>query len=193
MSKYLPMDVYDYWMKTIPQECPQQLTESKSSVSSKPKSYQAEYIWIGGSGQDLRSKTKTVIGDIKSLSDLPVWNYDGSSTNQAPGKDSEVYLKPVAYYPDPFRTQCGQNIGNVLVLCEACLPDEELTPIPTNTRRKALDVMTRAKDSVPWFGIEQEYTLFEKDGRTPLGWPKDGKKILQTIFTGFPLSSFMIY
>ena len=30
----------------------------------------------------------------KSPEDLPVWNYDGSSTGQAPGDDSEVYLVP---------------------------------------------------------------------------------------------------
>ena len=30
----------------------------------------------------------------KKPEDLPVWNYDGSSTGQAPGDDSEVYLVP---------------------------------------------------------------------------------------------------
>jgi len=130
---------------------------------------QAEYIWIGGSGQDLRSKTKTLDGEVKSIEDLPIWNYDGSSTGQAPGKDSEVYLKPVSYYSDPFRL--GKNI---LVICETCLPDGKLTPIPTNTRTAAAAVMEKAKGSKPWFGIEQEYTLYEDDGRTPLGWPKNG-------------------
>lgn len=40
----------------------------------------AEYVWIGGSGQDLRSKTKTLRGEhkdgeftIRSLDQLPVW------------------------------------------------------------------------------------------------------------------------
>jgi glutamine synthetase len=130
---------------------------------------QAEYIWLGGSGHDIRSKTKTLDKEVKSCADLPVWNYDGSSTGQAPGKDSEVYLNPVAIYPDPFRR--GKNI---LVLCETCLPDGKLTPIPTNTRRKCAQTMEKAKDVVPWFGIEQEYTLFNPDGVTPLGWPKNG-------------------
>lgn len=103
------------------------------------------------------------------MSELPVWNYDGSSTGQAPGDDSEVYIKPVRIYPDPFRG--GKNI---LVLCETCLPDGKLTPIPTNTRRAAAEIFAKGEAEKPWFGIEQEYTLFEEDGRTPLGWPKNG-------------------
>jgi glutamine synthetase len=130
---------------------------------------QAEYVWIGGTGMDLRCKTRTLTEEITDVSQLPIWNYDGSSTEQAPGKDSEVYLKPVAYYPDPFRPA-----GNILVLCEACLPDKALTPIPTNTRRAAETAFNKAKELVPWFGIEQEYTMFESDGRTPFGWPKNG-------------------
>lgn len=129
----------------------------------------AEYIWIGGTGQDLRCKTKTLNKKPTDLSELPVWNYDGSSTGQAPGKDSEVYLKPVAMYPDPFRR--GDNI---MVLCEACLPDGKLSPIPTNTRREAEKYMNAAAAQIPWFGIEQEYTLFHKDRITPFGWPKNG-------------------
>jgi glutamine synthetase len=132
--------------------------------------FMAEYIWIGGSGSDIRCKTKTIEKDAAtSLDDFPVWNYDGSSTGQAPGKDSEVYLKPIAYYPDPFRRG-----NNVLVLCEACLPDGKLTPIPTNTRYEAAKLFEQKKELVPWFGIEQEYTLFDADMVTPLGWPKNG-------------------
>jgi glutamine synthetase len=133
----------------------------------------AEYIWIGGNpstGTDLRCKTKTMCTDkVNSLDELPVWNYDGSSTGQAPGKDSEVYLKPIAFYPDPFRRG-----NNILVLCEACLPDGKLTPIPTNTRHEAEKLFAQKPEEVPWFGIEQEYTLFHADGHTPFGWPKGG-------------------
>lgn len=127
----------------------------------------AEYIWIGGSGSDLRSKTKSVKGPVNSPEDLPIWNYDGSSTGQAPGADSEVYLKPVKTVPDPFRRG-----NNILVLCETYTPD--MQPIPTNTRYNANILFEKIKEHEPWFGIEQEYTLFEADGKTPLGWPSGG-------------------
>jgi len=131
---------------------------------------QATYIWIGGSGEDIRSKTRTLPRKVTSIDDLPDWNYDGSSTNQAPGDDSEVYLRPVKYWPDPFRR--GDNI---LVMCE-CLHPLTLKPIPTNTRSVARAVFEEKEVELekPWFGIEQEYTLFEADGVTPLGWPQFG-------------------
>jgi glutamine synthetase len=140
------------------------------------KKFQAEYVWIGGSGSDLRSKTRTLEGKVPTTpKELPVWNFDGSSTGQAPGKDSEVYLRPVAIFPDPFRRG-----NNILVLCDCVLPDGKETPIPTNTRDACAKAMALCEDSVPWFGIEQEYTLFENDGAagqkngTPYGWPKNG-------------------
>ena len=57
-----------------------------------------EYIWIGGNGE-LRSKTK-VVHDIKYGNDeIPDWNFDGSSTEQAPSDgNTEVIIKPCAVY-----------------------------------------------------------------------------------------------
>lgn len=131
----------------------------------------AEYIWLGGAsttgGFDIRQKTKTLSQKPAKVEDLPIWNFDGSSTGQAPGRDSEVLLKPISIFNDPFR-----GGDNIMVLCE-CL-DPKMKPIPTNTRDSAKNLFDQKLDEVPWFGIEQEYTLFEKDGRTPLGWPKGG-------------------
>eukprot|EP01029_Cantina_marsupialis_P028668 TRINITY_DN777853_c0_g1_i1.p1 TRINITY_DN777853_c0_g1~~TRINITY_DN777853_c0_g1_i1.p1 ORF type:complete len:361 (-),score=97.98 TRINITY_DN777853_c0_g1_i1:352-1434(-) len=126
-----------------------------------------EYVWIGGTGQDIRCKTKVVKKTITSIEDCPLWNYDGSSTGQANGEDSEVILRPVAIYPDPFRPK-----GNLLVLCDCLTPSME--PIPTNYRDECAKVMEAAKDEHPWFGMEQEYTLFTMDKSRPLGWPAGG-------------------
>jgi len=130
---------------------------------------QLEYIWIGGSGNDLRCKTRTWAKSTppSDVSELPIWNFDGSSTGQAPGHDSEVLLKPVFMCPDPFR-----GSPNMLVLCECYAPD--MTAIPTNTRANAKLTFDKKTDEEPWFGLEQEYTLFHTDKKTPLGWPKGG-------------------
>merc|ERR1711968_335961 len=76
-------------------------------------------------------------------------------------------IKPRAVFKDPFRP--GDNI---LVLCDTYTPAG--VPLPTNTRNASNAIMEKAKDLEPWFGLEQEYTLFEADFKTPLGWPPSG-------------------
>ena len=56
-----------------------------------------------------------------------------------------------------------------MVMCDTVRPSDG-QPIPTNTRQAALELFQQDEAQEPWFGIEQEYTLF-KDGR-PLGWPE---------------------
>jgi glutamine synthetase len=63
-----------------------------------------EYVWIGGTGTDIRSKTKLYQRNIESIGDLEEWNYDGSSTLQATTEASEIILKPVALFRDPYRS-----------------------------------------------------------------------------------------
>ena len=64
--------------------------------------YTLEYIWIGGN-YNLRSKTKVVHSDSKpTIETLENWNYDGSSTEQAEGNDSEVVIVPRALFNDPI-------------------------------------------------------------------------------------------
>jgi glutamine synthetase len=120
-----------------------------------------------------------------SVEDLPVWNYDGSSTGQAPGHDSEVLLKPARVFRDPFRL--GENI---LVLCDTYQPldDGSMRPLELSTNVKTWGVHgsnSRAAAAAifsnpivaaaqTWYGLEQEYTLFCEDRTTPLGWPRGG-------------------
>ena len=109
---------------------------------------------------------QTLPGPVKSHKELSEWNFDGSSTGQAPGDNSDVYIRPVAIYPDPFRR--GDNI---LVLCETW--DHDGSPNKFNYRHDAARLMDANADEHVWFGLEQEYTLLGPDG-WPYGWPKGG-------------------
>ena len=125
--------------------------------------YQAEYIWIDGTEPSplLRSKTR-IVPDGKEPG---IWGFDGSSTNQALGHDSDCVLRPVWSCPDPLR---GPN--DMLVMCEVSSPTTRPTrPTPGPSCGPS---STQYGDLEPMFGIEQEYTFF-KDGR-PLGWPAVG-------------------
>ena len=126
-------------------------------------SYKAEYIWIDGTEPTplLRSKTKI----LKDGADLPIWGFDGSSTNQAEGHASDRVLRPVFDCPDPIR-----GGDDILVMCEVLNID--MTPHESNTRAALTDVFETYKDDEPLFGLEQEYTLFK--GTRPLGFPESG-------------------
>ena len=101
-----------------------------------------------------------------SPKELPEWNFDGSSTDQAPGDNSDVYLRPVAMYPDPFRGE-----PNILVMCETYMSDGK--PNKWNFRHDANLLMAEHAKHEFWFGLEQEYTLIDEVG-WPYGWPKGG-------------------
>ena len=100
------------------------------------------------------------------MKDLPEWNFDGSSTDQAPGDNSDVYLRPAAYYPDPFR-----GSPNILVMCETYMSDG--SPNKYNFRHDAAVLMEAHAKHEFWFGLEQEYTMLDEKG-WPFGWPQNG-------------------
>lgn len=42
----------------------------------------AEYIWVGGTGSDLRSKSRVLKSKPQSVDDLPIGHFDGAFTGQ---------------------------------------------------------------------------------------------------------------
>jgi len=127
--------------------------------------HKLEYIWLDGykPTQSMRAKTK-ILDDKKfkgKLKDCPMWSFDGSSTQQAPGGSSDCLLKPVALYKDPDRR------NGWLVMCEVLNADG--TAHPSNGRATITD-----DDNDFWFGFEQEYTLWNPETDRPVGFPAEG-------------------
>jgi len=134
----------------------------------------AEYVWLD-IDQKPRSKTMTMTAIPRSVDDLRTWNYDGSSTGQADGGNSEVSLKPIAIFKDPFR-----GYPHVLVLAEA-INAVSGKPQIGNTRAEAVEVLNKYKKHDPWFGMEQEYTFMMpgkvgEEPTVPYGFNKDGSE-----------------
>jgi len=125
--------------------------------------YRAEYIWIDGQQPTAKLRSKTKI--VPDGEEPPIWGFDGSSTEQAPGANSDCVLRPVVVKPDPIR-----GGDDVLVMCEVLNVD--MTAHQSNTRAELVEVAEMYQDHDPWFGLEQEYTFY-KDGR-PHGWPIGG-------------------
>ena len=122
-----------------------------------------EYIWLDGYSptQRLRSKTQVRKDFGGTLEECPMWSFDGSSTMQAEGGDSDCLLQPVYICPDPDRKDA------YLVMCEVLNADG--TPHASNGRATIDD-----DDDDFWFGFEQEYFLWDERTNLPPGFPANG-------------------
>jgi glutamine synthetase len=146
-------------------------TPMNHTSNIKPKSIILEYIWLGFN-YVLRSKYRTHFlqtnEQLTDIQQIPNWNYDGSSTGQAPGNASEINLVPVAFRPNPF----FEKDKSFLVLCATYFKNGE--PTPENTRHNAKAIFDKKLEDKPWFGIEQEYFImapnFTQDSTTPLAY-----------------------
>jgi len=142
---------------------------------SENKKVIVEYIWIGGN-QELRSKTRVLTVTDDQYNDclnikLPEWSYDGSSTNQRSGSDTEVIIKPQKICRCPFR----RNGNNLLALCDTY--DSDGVPLPTNTRYPAAKIFEQKPEEEPWYGLEQEYYFMDAKTNMPYGFDGNITKI----------------
>jgi glutamine synthetase len=133
-----------------------------------------EYVWTDNDGR-LRSKTRVLDYDpshLAKVESIPRWNYDGSSTSQAEGHDSEVMITPRRVVKCPFRRDDNLKKGyHLIVLCDGYNYKDE--PLQSNYRVKAAEIFEQKPELEPWYGIEQEFFL--RDSRTGriLGFDED--------------------
>jgi glutamine synthetase len=134
----------------------------------------AEYIWLDAD-KKFRSKVKIIYDfmdkdfskDKNDIYKYPKWDYDGSSTGQAIGTSSEVVLVPAFVCDNPLLDDSVKTINSnrilikKLVLCETFYVNGK--PTDVNTRHKATSVFDVCVEHKPWFGLEQEYFIFDEN------------------------------
>lgn len=136
------------------------------------------YLWLDGyEVKNIRSKIKIEPDNSEFYTYqpeyFPEWGFDGSSTNQAEGHFSDCVLKPVYICDNPLmpalpsRTRHQQSF---IVLCEVMNPDG--SPHPSNTRAQLMKTVAEYPDVEMWYGMEQEYAIFDEHGRFPYNWPQ---------------------
>jgi glutamine synthetase len=123
-----------------------------------------EYIWVDGTEPDarLRGKTKFSLSKKEMEKD---WIFDGSSTSQAEGVDSDLILRPVRIYPD------ARYEAAFIVLCEVFNVDGSAHD--SNYRRPLAKLLMKKEvsDTEPRAGFEQEYFIMREGDNKPLGFP----------------------
>ncbi|MCB1827885.1 MAG: glutamine synthetase beta-grasp domain-containing protein, partial [Coxiellaceae bacterium] len=79
------------------------------------------YIWMDGTEptRKLRCKMKVIptTTEVLTIDQIPEWGFDGSSTYQAKGSQSDLLLLPVYMIQDPMTVE-----NDYLVLCEVFTP-----------------------------------------------------------------------
>ena len=149
---------------------PQILQENKLVV--------AEYVFIDGFSST-RSKTRIIQGTLIPgqearglMFSVDVWNVDGSSTGQSETGNSDIILMPRALFNDPFNESSGE-IRYCLVMCDVMNIDG--SPHISNSRAELFRILEqlgeqRIKEEDPWFGIEQEYVIYDGNTSLPYKW-----------------------
>jgi len=131
-----------------------------------------EYVWIDGYVPEPNLRSKVKIVDFELVKDqlkngkAPMWNFDGSSTNQAETDNSDCLLNPVRIYT---KKMFPLENSTVYVLCEVLNSDG--TQHNSNWRSKI-------NEGFPdlWLGFEQEYFIREETNGNILGHNKSNIK-----------------
>lgn len=133
--------LYQYLIPTTDQVCVYSDKHRANTV--------LEYVWLD-SQNNFRSKQKILNNLVLWNSHITEWNYDGSSTGQATGNNSEVVLIP--------HLVLEKERDHFYVFCH----------IKGDTRDKAGEFFNKYANSLntikPMYGFEQEFFVF-KDGK----------------------------
>ena len=151
-----------------------------------------EYLWLDGNdSKELRSKVRYHRVNVENMQteppidtlieQIPDWNYDGSSTNQADPENSDLILRPVRVFKNPFMpfNPRGSGTPAYYVLCEVYNRDG--TPHESNTRAKLRETFDNVSGSGSmFFSVEQEFVFWDPDNECPSGWYNNSKKEYKT-------------